>query len=124
MKKLLVGALAALMLAGCGGSGGGDAGGDLTADKIELRFTWWGSDARHQRTQQVIDLWQKAHPNITIKGEFKEWNGYWDSLATTMAAQDARMAARAPAGAARRWTPASRRRAVAPAGTPWSIAAP
>ncbi|MFD1365537.1 ABC transporter substrate-binding protein [Actinoplanes sichuanensis] len=89
MKKVLVGALAALLLAGCGGGGGGKADGDLTADKIELRFTWWGSDARHQRTQQVIDLWQKTHPNITIKGEFKEWNGYWDSLATTVAANDA-----------------------------------
>ena len=31
----------------------------------------------------------KAHPNITVKGEFKDWNGYWDSLATTVAANDA-----------------------------------
>ncbi len=82
------GAGAAAVLAACGDSGG-DASGDVSKDPVTLRFTWWGSDARHKRTQQVIDLFTKAHPNITVKGEFKEWNGYWDSLATTVAANDA-----------------------------------
>jgi len=82
------GAGAAAVLAACGDSGG-DAGGDVSGDPVTLRFTWWGSDARHKRTQQVIDLFTKAHPNVTVKGEFKEWNGYWDSLATTVAANDA-----------------------------------
>lgn len=79
--------LTASVLAACGS--GSDAGGDLTAEPVTLRFTWWGADDRHKRTQQVIEMFQKKHPNITIKGEFKEWNGYWDSLATTMAANDA-----------------------------------
>ncbi|MFD5824644.1 ABC transporter substrate-binding protein [Lentzea sp. NPDC060358] len=79
--------LSASLLAACGSSS--DAGGDLTTEKVTLRFTWWGADDRHKRTQKVIDLFQQKHPNITIKGEFKEWNGYWDSLATTMAANDA-----------------------------------
>lgn len=79
--------LTASLLAACGS--GSDAGGDLTSEQVTLRFTWWGGDDRHKRTQQVIDLFQRKHPNITIKGEFKEWNGYWDSLATTMAANDA-----------------------------------
>ncbi|MFI1989054.1 ABC transporter substrate-binding protein [Actinoplanes sp. NPDC020271] len=76
-------------LAACGGSGGGSANGDISDEAVTLRFTWWGSDARHKRTQQVIDAFTKAHPNITIKGEFKDWNGYWDALATTVAANDA-----------------------------------
>ncbi|MFD8496701.1 ABC transporter substrate-binding protein [Amycolatopsis sp. NPDC059657] len=70
-------------------SGGSDAGRELSAEPVTLRFTWWGSDDRHKRTQQVIELFQKQHPNITVRGEFKEWNGYWDSLATTVAANDA-----------------------------------
>jgi multiple sugar transport system substrate-binding protein len=74
-------------LAACGT--GSDASGDLSDEPVTLRFTWWGSDARHKRTQQVIEMFQKAHPKITVKGEFKEWNGYWDSLATTVAANDA-----------------------------------
>ncbi|WP_434740602.1 ABC transporter substrate-binding protein [Micromonospora sp. SH-82] len=85
---LAVSMAATAVLAACG-TGGGDASGELSEEPVTLRFTWWGSDARHQRTQQVIELFQKAHPNITVKGEFKEWNGYWDSLATTVAANDA-----------------------------------
>ncbi len=79
--------LTASLLGACGS--GSEAGGELTAEPVTLRFTWWGADDRHKRTQQVIEMFQKKHSNITIKGEFKEWNGYWDSLATTMAANDA-----------------------------------
>ncbi|GAA1749071.1 ABC transporter substrate-binding protein [Nonomuraea bangladeshensis] len=79
---------AGALLTACG-QGGGSASGELSKEPVTLRFTWWGSDARHKRTQQVIDLFHKAHPNITVKGEFKDWNGYWDSLATTVAANDA-----------------------------------
>lgn len=79
--------LTASLLAACGS--GSDAAGDLTAEPVTLRFSWWGADDRHKRTQQVIEMFQAKHPNITIRGEFKEWNGYWDSLATTMAANDA-----------------------------------
>ncbi|TYB58167.1 extracellular solute-binding protein [Nonomuraea sp. PA05] len=78
----------ALMLSACG-SGGGNASQELSKDPVTLRFTWWGADERHKRTQQVIDAFQKKHPNITVKGEFKDWNGYWESLATTVAANDA-----------------------------------
>ncbi|MDI6098951.1 extracellular solute-binding protein [Actinoplanes sp. NEAU-A12] len=85
---LAAGILAGGSLAACGG-GGGDAGGDISKEAVKLRFTWWGSDARHKRTQQAIDLFTKKYPNITVSGEFKEWNGYWDSLATTVAANDA-----------------------------------
>jgi multiple sugar transport system substrate-binding protein len=85
--SLAAAAGAGAVLAACGDEG--DAGGELSTEPVTLRFTWWGSDARHQRTQQVIDLFTKAHPNITVKGEFKDWNGYWDSLATTVAANDA-----------------------------------
>jgi multiple sugar transport system substrate-binding protein len=78
----------ALVLPACG-SGGSNSDLGLSDKPVTLRFTWWGSDARHQRTQQVIELFQKEHKNITVKGEFKDWNGYWESLATTVAANDA-----------------------------------
>jgi multiple sugar transport system substrate-binding protein len=88
-REALIVAAAGAALAACGGNGGGNANGEISGDQVTLRFTWWGSDARHKRTQQVIDVFTKAHPNITIKGEFKDWNGYWDALATTVAANDA-----------------------------------
>lgn len=84
-------ALATTLLAasGCGGDSGGPGGSSDAGGKVTLRFTWWGSDTRTKLTQQVIDAYQKDHPNVTIKGEFGEWSGYWDKLATTVAANDA-----------------------------------
>ncbi|WP_187414791.1 ABC transporter substrate-binding protein [Nonomuraea sp. PA05] len=88
MRRIALAVATALMLSACG-SGGGNASQELSKDPVTLRFTWWGADERHKRTQQVIDAFQKKHPNITVKGEFKDWNGYWESLATTVAANDA-----------------------------------
>jgi multiple sugar transport system substrate-binding protein len=87
LGRVALAVTAALLLGACGS--GGTAGKDLSKDPVTLRFTWWGADERHKRTQQVIDLFQKKYPNITVKGEFKDWNGYWESLATTVAANDA-----------------------------------
>ena len=37
---------------------------------VELTFAWWGSQIRHDRTQQEIDLFEEQNPNIKIRGEF------------------------------------------------------
>ncbi len=86
-RTVLLAVPALLAASACSGSGGGDA--ELSSEPVTLRFTWWGSDERHRRTQEVIDLFQSEHKNITVKGEYKEWTSYWDSLATTAAAQEA-----------------------------------
>ncbi|MFC3994469.1 ABC transporter substrate-binding protein [Nocardiopsis sediminis] len=76
--------LAALAVAatGCGGGGSDDG-------VVELRFSWWGADERHTRTQEVIDRFEAAHPDIRITGEYTDWDSYWDRLATSTAANDA-----------------------------------
>jgi multiple sugar transport system substrate-binding protein len=81
-------ALALLAASSCGGDSGGPSS-SSEGGKTTLRFTWWGSDTRTKLTQQAIDSYQKDHPDVTIKGEFGEWAGYWDKLATTVAANDA-----------------------------------
>ncbi|WP_432498065.1 ABC transporter substrate-binding protein [Kineococcus auxinigenes] len=71
-------------LAACGG------GSETAAEgSASLRFTWWGSDTRHQLTQKAIDAFEAEHAEIAVDGEFTEWSGYWDRLATTVAANDA-----------------------------------
>jgi len=55
---------------------------------VELTFAWWGSQIRHDRTQQVIDLFEQQNPNIKIKSEFSGWDGYWEKLATRAAGQN------------------------------------
>lgn len=62
---------------------------ELSDEPVTLRVTWWGGDARHARTQQVFDLFEEKHPNITIEPEFSDWSGYWEKLATATAGGNA-----------------------------------
>lgn len=78
----LVGAVA---LTACGG----DAGGEGEDGEVTLRFSWWGSDSRHQATEEAIEVFNESHDGITVEGEYGDWGGYWDQLATQAAGNDA-----------------------------------
>ena len=85
-----LGAGTALFLAGCSQPGGGGAqapSGDAT--NASLRFTWWGNDTRNKLTNEAIAAYTNANPGVTIAPEPGEWSGYWDKLATQVAARDA-----------------------------------
>ncbi|MFB7250075.1 ABC transporter substrate-binding protein [Microbacterium sp. NPDC056234] len=86
---IVAGALA-LGLAGCGlGTGGGNGEpAELSDEPVTIRMYWWGGDARHQRTQEVIDLFEDKYPNITVEPEFSDWTGYWEKLATSTAGKN------------------------------------
>jgi len=56
-----------------------------SGERIELRIAWWGSQNRHDRTLKVIDLFQQAHPNITITSEYGNFDDHWTKLATQAA---------------------------------------
>ena len=84
-KSVAVAAVAALALTGCGGSGGSES-----ADgKTVLRFSWWGSDSRAQATNKIIEAFEAENPDIDVQGEYSDWSGYWDKLATQVASNDA-----------------------------------
>lgn len=76
-----------LTLAGCGSPGG--AGTKNDQGQTVIRFAWWGNDTRNKMTNEVIAKFEAVHPDIKIKGEPGEWTGYWDKLATQVAANDA-----------------------------------
>lgn len=40
-----------------------------TGGPATIRFGWWGNDDRAARTQQVIELFEAAYPEITVMGE-------------------------------------------------------
>lgn len=71
-----------LSLAACGGGSGSEGDGNL-------RFSWWGSDPRHAVNEQIIEDYTAANEDVTIEGEFSDFSGYWDRLATTTAGRDA-----------------------------------
>jgi multiple sugar transport system substrate-binding protein len=84
-------ALLALTACGTGnapGAGGGEAP-ELSEEEVTLRVTWWGGDSRHPLTQEAIEAFEAKHPNIDVVGEFADWGGYWDKLATQAAGGNA-----------------------------------
>lgn len=74
-----------LSLSACGD--GNDSASE--GDQVSLRFSWWGSDPRHEANQQIIENFEAANPDINIEGEFNDFGGYWDRLATATAGSDA-----------------------------------
>ena len=81
--------MAALSLTACAGNGSGSGSSAGADEEVTLRFAWWGSDIRHEATQQAIEAFEAENPNIDVQGEFGEWAGYWDKLATMTAGGDA-----------------------------------
>jgi multiple sugar transport system substrate-binding protein len=53
-----------------------------STEPVQLRFAWWGSQDRHDRTIKVIQLFQQQHPNITITYEFAGFQDYWTKMTT------------------------------------------
>jgi len=87
MKKLGLIALSFLLLfslAACSTSGKETSGGK--DDKITLRVAWWGGQPRHDYTMKVIEMYEKANPNVEIEAEFANFDDYWKKLAPMAAA--------------------------------------
>ncbi|MFD4554025.1 ABC transporter substrate-binding protein [Streptomyces sp. NPDC058469] len=82
----VAGTVLALLLAGLTGCADGqstEAGG-----KISLTFAWWGNDDRAQRTNDAVALFEKRHPNITVRTSFAGYPAYVQKLATQAAGGD------------------------------------
>lgn len=84
-------AVATLGLTACavGNSSGSSTSAELSKGDVNLRVMWWGGDARTELTQKAISAFEAKYPNIHVTGEFSDWNGYWDKLATATAGGDA-----------------------------------
>jgi multiple sugar transport system substrate-binding protein len=84
--------LAGLTACGTGtapGAGSDGTAPELSEDQVTLRATWWGGDSRHPLTQKAIEAFEEKYPNIEVEGEFADWGGYWDKLATQTAGGNA-----------------------------------
>lgn len=54
-------------------------------EQITLRMAWWGSQTRHDITVQVIEMYEKEHPNVHIEYEFFSFDDYFTKLKTLVA---------------------------------------
>ncbi|MGC0249467.1 ABC transporter substrate-binding protein [Pseudactinotalea sp. Z1748] len=66
-----------------------EVGDEGDAEEVTIRFSWWGSDIRHQMNQDLIDAFQEEYPHIQVQPDYTDWGGYWDKLATQTAGGDA-----------------------------------
>lgn len=108
LKKVLTLVLAGTMcvsaLTACGGSkdsaesnnGGAaqeteskdDAAASESGDTTNLVMAWWGNQVRNEKTQQALDKYHELHSDVTVDGQFFQWNDYWSKLATSAAGKN------------------------------------
>ncbi len=55
------------------------------AQQTELRVSWWGSQNRHDRTIQVIQMFEELNPDVKIIFEPAGWADYWVRMNTQAA---------------------------------------
>ena len=67
---------------GSGGSSGGSGSGDSgNGGKVELKFSWWGGDSRHEATEKAIQAFMAKYPDITVTAEYGAWSGWEEKQA-------------------------------------------
>jgi multiple sugar transport system substrate-binding protein len=94
MRKVAGGVAASativLALTACGQGGGTTAepgsGEELDTDEdITVSLAWWGEPERASMYEAAVDLFEEAHPNITVQTQFQDWDAYWTARATEAA---------------------------------------
>ena len=79
MKKMFfVLVVASLLLTACGSQ-------PAAQGPEEITFTMWGAPEELAVWQAVVDDFQKANPNITVKVDVSDWDSYWTKLNTLIA---------------------------------------
>lgn len=61
---------------------------EASGEPVTLRMAWWGSQTRHDRTIEVIEMYMKQNPNVTIEYEFYDYEGYFNKLNTLVASNE------------------------------------
>lgn len=56
------------------------------AQEIELSFSWWGAEARHEYTKELGLLFAEQNPGVTVELLPNSWSGYWEKLSAQAAA--------------------------------------
>jgi len=67
-------------------SGGGDT--DDTDGATTVRFTFWGPAFYQEFTGEMVTAFEADNTDVAVEQEPAEWSGYWDRLATQVAAGD------------------------------------
>ncbi|XRQ12262.1 ABC transporter substrate-binding protein [Actinomadura welshii] len=86
MKRILAVTAAILVAVSATACGGGDDG---SGSGTTVVFSYWGSDSRQKLTEAAIAEFEEKNPEIDVRGDFSDWDSYYEKLATKTAAGDA-----------------------------------
>ncbi len=99
VKRVMSAALASLMamsLAACGSSASSDTESSSTdsssaessseassdsQEQVEIKFSWWGGDSRHEATEAAVAAFMEKYPYITVTTEYGAWSGWEEKQA-------------------------------------------
>lgn len=78
--SLTLASVMTLSLAACSGQQTSDSSsngnGESSDGTVELKFSWWGGDARHEATEKAIEAFMAKYPNIKVTPEYGAWTGW------------------------------------------------
>ena len=61
----------------------------MAEEPVQLRFSWWGGDTRHEATLKNLERYHELNPNVTIEGEYGGFDSYYQKLLTQLASNTA-----------------------------------
>ncbi|MFT4029066.1 MAG: extracellular solute-binding protein [Protaetiibacter sp.] len=70
MPVIALGAVAAMMMAGCAATPAED-------EDVTLNFAWWGADDRAAMYEEALDIYREENPNVTITTQSAGFADYW-----------------------------------------------
>lgn len=57
-------------------------------NEVIIKFSWWGTESRYDKTMKAIKLFESKNPNIKVKAEFGEWTGFKKRMSMKIAGND------------------------------------
>jgi multiple sugar transport system substrate-binding protein len=88
-RRLLTALLVPLCLLASAACAPGQSPGGSEGAAATLRLSTWGNDSRLRLTEQAVDAFTAANPDIKVTVENNDWTAYWDKLATMTAGNNA-----------------------------------
>ena len=57
----------------------------VAENEVQLRFSWWGGDERHEATLATMAAYEAKNPGVKLVGEYSGFDGYLEKLVTQLA---------------------------------------
>ena len=56
--------------------------------KGDIRFSWWGGQARNEKTDKILQLFEQEYPGVKVEREAADFNPHWEKLTIQSAANN------------------------------------